>query len=147
MACGFGACFGCVVPRAGGGYLRVCVDGPVVDIAAIAAVHGPAVEGGEALAVADAARTARSVPRGPGEGAAGSGPQAAADLPVELCGLRLAHPVINASGTYDVIAAQPGLRRRSAAPLPLRCLCLQDDHASCRAAATPRRGCGRRRRG
>jgi dihydroorotate dehydrogenase electron transfer subunit len=30
MACGYGACFGCVVPRRGGGYLRVCVDGPVV---------------------------------------------------------------------------------------------------------------------
>lgn len=30
MACGFGACFGCVVPVAGGGYLRVCIDGPVV---------------------------------------------------------------------------------------------------------------------
>ncbi len=33
MACGFGACFGCVVPRRSGGYLRVCVDGPVVDAA------------------------------------------------------------------------------------------------------------------
>jgi NAD(P)H-flavin reductase len=31
MACGFGACFGCVVPRRGGGYLRVCIDGPVID--------------------------------------------------------------------------------------------------------------------
>ena len=31
MACGFGACFGCVVPKRDGGYLRVCVDGPVVD--------------------------------------------------------------------------------------------------------------------
>jgi dihydroorotate dehydrogenase electron transfer subunit len=31
MACGFGACFGCVVPKRGGGYLRVCVDGPVID--------------------------------------------------------------------------------------------------------------------
>jgi NAD(P)H-flavin reductase len=31
MACGFGACFGCVVPRRGGGYLRVCLDGPVID--------------------------------------------------------------------------------------------------------------------
>jgi NAD(P)H-flavin reductase len=31
MACGFGACFGCVVPRRGGGYLRICVDGPVID--------------------------------------------------------------------------------------------------------------------
>jgi len=29
MACGYGACFGCVVPLAGGGYARVCVDGPV----------------------------------------------------------------------------------------------------------------------
>jgi dihydroorotate dehydrogenase electron transfer subunit len=29
MACGFGACFGCVVP-AREGYLRVCLDGPVV---------------------------------------------------------------------------------------------------------------------
>ncbi len=30
MACGFGACYGCAVPRRGGGYLRVCVDGPVI---------------------------------------------------------------------------------------------------------------------
>jgi NAD(P)H-flavin reductase len=33
MACGFGACYGCVVPRRGGSYLRVCVDGPVIDAA------------------------------------------------------------------------------------------------------------------
>jgi dihydroorotate dehydrogenase electron transfer subunit len=33
MACGFGACYGCVVPRRGGGYLRVCVDGPVIEAA------------------------------------------------------------------------------------------------------------------
>jgi NAD(P)H-flavin reductase len=38
MACGFGACFGCVVPRRGGGYLRVCVDGPVIDAAELANV-------------------------------------------------------------------------------------------------------------
>jgi len=31
MACGFGACFGCVVPARSGGYLRVCHDGPVID--------------------------------------------------------------------------------------------------------------------
>ncbi len=31
MACGFGACFGCVVPVRGGGYVRLCVDGPVLD--------------------------------------------------------------------------------------------------------------------
>jgi len=30
MACGFGACFGCAIPHADGGYLRLCVDGPVV---------------------------------------------------------------------------------------------------------------------
>jgi dihydroorotate dehydrogenase electron transfer subunit len=35
MACGFGACFGCAVPLADGGYLRLCVDGPVVNAAAI----------------------------------------------------------------------------------------------------------------
>lgn len=34
MACGFGACFGCVVPTREG-YLRVCLDGPVVDAAAL----------------------------------------------------------------------------------------------------------------
>lgn len=30
MACGFGACFGCVVPVREGGYVRLCVDGPVL---------------------------------------------------------------------------------------------------------------------
>lgn len=30
MACGFGACFGCAVPRPDGTYLRLCLDGPVV---------------------------------------------------------------------------------------------------------------------
>jgi NAD(P)H-flavin reductase len=32
MACGFGACFGCVVPTRYG-YLRLCVDGPVLEAA------------------------------------------------------------------------------------------------------------------
>ncbi len=31
MACGVGACLGCAVPAEGGGYLRVCKDGPVFD--------------------------------------------------------------------------------------------------------------------
>ena len=35
MACGFGACFGCVV-RTNDGYRRVCVDGPVVAAADLA---------------------------------------------------------------------------------------------------------------
>jgi NAD(P)H-flavin reductase len=30
MACGFGACFGCVVPTKDG-YVRLCLDGPVLD--------------------------------------------------------------------------------------------------------------------
>ncbi len=30
MACGYGACFGCAVPKPDGGYIRLCVDGPVV---------------------------------------------------------------------------------------------------------------------
>ncbi|HSK50041.1 MAG TPA: hypothetical protein VK889_06040 [Solirubrobacterales bacterium] len=38
MACGFGACFGCAVPKPQGGYMRLCVDGPVVRGEQIAAV-------------------------------------------------------------------------------------------------------------
>ena len=34
MACGFGACFGCVVPTRTG-YVRLCVDGPVLDAAGL----------------------------------------------------------------------------------------------------------------
>lgn len=30
MACGYGACFGCAVPKPDGGYLRLCVDGPIL---------------------------------------------------------------------------------------------------------------------
>jgi dihydroorotate dehydrogenase electron transfer subunit len=35
MACGFGSCFGCAVPLADGGYMRLCVDGPVVNAAEV----------------------------------------------------------------------------------------------------------------
>jgi dihydroorotate dehydrogenase electron transfer subunit len=38
MACGFGACFGCVVPTKDG-YVRLCVDGPVLAADALEAVH------------------------------------------------------------------------------------------------------------
>jgi dihydroorotate dehydrogenase electron transfer subunit len=31
MGCGYGVCLGCAVPRAGGGYLYACSDGPCVD--------------------------------------------------------------------------------------------------------------------
>ena len=30
MACGYGACYGCAIAKSGGGYLRLCVDGPVL---------------------------------------------------------------------------------------------------------------------
>lgn len=33
MACGFGSCYGCAVPMARGGYIRLCVDGPTVSAA------------------------------------------------------------------------------------------------------------------
>jgi len=36
MACGFGVCLGCAVPRAGGGFALVCRDGPVLDAGAVA---------------------------------------------------------------------------------------------------------------
>jgi hypothetical protein len=39
MACGFGACFGCVVATKRG-YLRLCVDGPVLDAGALELVGG-----------------------------------------------------------------------------------------------------------
>jgi NAD(P)H-flavin reductase len=38
MACGFGACYGCVVPVRDGGYVRLCVDGPVLDATSLDAV-------------------------------------------------------------------------------------------------------------
>jgi NAD(P)H-flavin reductase len=37
MACGFGACFGCVAPTKSG-YVRLCVDGPVLDATELEAV-------------------------------------------------------------------------------------------------------------
>jgi NAD(P)H-flavin reductase len=44
MACGFGACFGCVV-HTRDGYLRLCVDGPVIDAARLESVLGAGVTG------------------------------------------------------------------------------------------------------
>jgi NAD(P)H-flavin reductase len=38
MACGFGACMGCVVPTKNG-YVRLCVDGPVLDAAQLEVVE------------------------------------------------------------------------------------------------------------
>jgi dihydroorotate dehydrogenase electron transfer subunit len=36
MACGFGVCLGCAVPRARGGFALVCRDGPVFDAGSVA---------------------------------------------------------------------------------------------------------------
>ena len=77
MACGFGACFGCAVPLADGGYMRLCVDGPVV------------------TATRSRPRWCRG--RGTRESRPGS---------LELCGIELEHPVLNGSGTFDAIAAR-----------------------------------------
>jgi dihydroorotate dehydrogenase electron transfer subunit len=52
MACGFGACFGCVVPL-DGTLRRLCVEGPVVDAVRLAAANGD----GDAGAPAAAARS------------------------------------------------------------------------------------------
>ncbi|HKF83085.1 MAG TPA: dihydroorotate dehydrogenase [Solirubrobacterales bacterium] len=92
MACGYGACFGCAVPKPGGGYLRLCVDGPVTG----ARPAGPVSDRGLPLP-GESSRS--SPPAGGAEGERRSGS-------VEFCGLRLEHPVINASGTYDALAAR-----------------------------------------
>ena len=108
MACGFGACYGCAVPKPDGdGYLRLCVDGPVVRQPADAGAPGPAgpVAAGDPPPLPVAKASSGAVPpTTPPPGREGevrqSGPS------VEFCGLGLAHPVINASGTFDAIAAR-----------------------------------------
>ena len=92
MACGYGGCFGCAVPRPGDGYLRLCVDGPVVR-----PLPGGGVAGG--TTPEDALATA-----GGGGSPAAAGP--AGPTTTEFCGIELKHPVINASGTFDAIAAR-----------------------------------------
>jgi len=91
MACGFGACFGCAVPKPGGGYLRLCVDGPIT---------GSLPEGGADLGD----HPEQLLQRRDGGTKSATGPAGPAAL--EVCGIDLAHPIINASGTYDAIAAR-----------------------------------------
>jgi dihydroorotate dehydrogenase (NAD+) catalytic subunit len=88
MACGFGACFGCAVPKPGGGYLRLCVDGPVLT--------GPAGPVPDLVPPPLSGRSPKSAPPPGREQGAGT----------EFCGLQLDHPVLNASGTYDALAAR-----------------------------------------
>jgi dihydroorotate dehydrogenase (NAD+) catalytic subunit len=106
MACGYGACFGCAVPKQGGGYLRLCVDGPVLR----PAPAGP-VAAGDPLPPAVAKASSGAVPPAtppPGRNEAEGPPKDKADGPgaVDFCGIELRHPVINASGTFDAVAAR-----------------------------------------
>jgi dihydroorotate dehydrogenase (NAD+) catalytic subunit len=105
MACGFGACFGCAVPKAEGGYARLCVDGPVV--------RGPR-EGGGVRPRSGVLFFAPPARRG-SVNSSGEKPSKRVDTPalsptetapVDFCGLELQNPVINASGTFDAIAAR-----------------------------------------
>jgi dihydroorotate dehydrogenase (NAD+) catalytic subunit len=107
MACGFGACFGCAVPKPGGGYMRLCVDGPVLSGPAGPVAAGPAgpVTAGDPptppVAKASSGLGPPTVPP-PGREERPADGQGA----VEFCGIELKHRVINASGTYDAIAAR-----------------------------------------
>jgi dihydroorotate dehydrogenase (NAD+) catalytic subunit len=92
MACGYGACFGCAVPHPGGGYRRLCLDGPVVRSL-------PAAPAADRTAPEEASATA-----GGGRSPAVAGPVRPGAL--EFCGIELEHPVINGSGTFDAIAAR-----------------------------------------
>jgi dihydroorotate dehydrogenase (NAD+) catalytic subunit len=95
MACGFGACYGCAVPKPGGGYIRLCVDGPVLTTLP----GGVADSGGHPEQLLQRRDGGAKSVTGP------AGPERSAQT-VDFCGIDLAHPVINASGTYDAIAAR-----------------------------------------
>jgi dihydroorotate dehydrogenase (NAD+) catalytic subunit len=105
MACGYGACYGCAVPRGDGGYLRLCVDGPVIR----AAEEGGGVPPRSGV-LFSAPPTQRENTDSPG-----GKPSKRRDTPtlsphqgtaVDFCGIELCHPVVNASGTFDAIAAR-----------------------------------------
>ncbi len=100
MACGYGACFGCAVPKPDGGYMRLCVDGPVLSGPA-----GPVAAGDPPSPAVAKASSGMGPPTAPPPGSGGGGGQPG-DEGVSFCGIGLEHPVINASGTYDAIAAR-----------------------------------------
>lgn len=103
MACGYGACFGCAVPRGDGTYARLCVEGPVVGRGCGGSSSGCWVFRQESSTLSgrmsgekrDAAPSGRP-PASPSTSGAS----------VEFCGIEFGHRVINASGTFDAIAAQ-----------------------------------------
>ena len=109
MACGYGACYGCAVPTTDGSYIRLCIDGPVVRPSAggVGVVGFPPPEGcggqghdsSGAMSRRPEQRVGQGRPPAPTPGPAG-------ERSVDFCGIRLRHPVINASGTFDAIAAR-----------------------------------------
>ena len=111
MACGFGACFGCAVPKPDGSYHRLCLDGPVMRPSAGGVVAGGSPPSGGCVGQAPIPGSAPSLRpeqrAGQGEPpATTTGPAAERSGPVTFCGIELEHPVINASGTFDAIAAR-----------------------------------------
>ena len=100
MACGYGACYGCAVPNPNGdGYIRLCVDGPVL---------GPSGSGPGSSERELVSQRGKSPGIGTiaGSSSGDPGPVPGAPEPVGFCGIELEHPVINASGTFDAIAAR-----------------------------------------
>ena len=117
MACGFGACYGCAVPRPDGdGYIRLCVDGPVLRVGAASPAGGAGAGGVEDSSARRSPSATASGPAGQAApekalATAGGGGSPAATGPAgpdatEFCGMQLRNPVINASGTFDAIAAR-----------------------------------------
>src|SRR4051794_20888478 len=99
MACGFGACYGCAVPRPDGGYARLCVDGPV-----LRSIAGSPLD--TAPAAGPPARGGRGSERARQPGVMSASEREQGTRAVDFCGIELEHPVINASGTFDAIAAR-----------------------------------------
>jgi dihydroorotate dehydrogenase subfamily 1 len=91
MACGFGACFGCVVATKDG-LIRLCLEGPVL--------------AAERLEAGDRSASPRSRPHISASRYQGDRSDVRPSHRVDFCGLELEHPVINASGTFDAIAAR-----------------------------------------
>ncbi len=124
MACGFGACFGCAVPNSNGdGYMRLCIDGPVTSAGGVV-VGGPrGAEDAEHSSTVGVSTT--------------TGPAGARS--VDLCGIELVHPVLNASGTYDAIAARRTFGDRLLEEFPFSAFVSKTITLEPRAGNAPRR--------
>jgi dihydroorotate dehydrogenase (NAD+) catalytic subunit len=100
MACGYGACFGCAVPNPDGGYLRLCIDGPVLRAGARTTSTEDVPSAGGDRSRHPEKRVAQAGAPTPATGPADRNAE------VDFCGIALKHPVINASGTFDAVAAR-----------------------------------------